>query len=299
MKVRALLRYCELHEWRGLRAKATLRTNIKHLNALIGDEDIDGLHYTRLKRLASELETFGKRPAAPATVKRKLDTLSNALTIATKMTAEDGSPVLKAKPTFPTFEIDNIQERVISDDEIAALFEVIALRRIAEPWRDWSRYDALIRFLLATACRRGEALRVWPGHIERREVDGVARHFVIFERYTTKTKKPRIVPLTADIVSLLPALRLQAGNGPLFPFEPWTLWAMWKAVREDMAARGYDFALVRYHTTRHTTLTKAMKRFPIAMVSKLAGHASIQITADRYGHLSADDLVEMVDGIAA
>ena len=31
----------------------------------------------------------------------------------------------------------------------------------------------------------------------------------------------------------------------------------------------------------------------------LAGHASIQITADRYGHLSADDLVDMVDEIAA
>ena len=27
--------------------------------------------------------------------------------------------------------------------------------------------------------------------------------------------------------------------------------------------------------------------------------ASIQITADRYGHLSADDLVDMVDGLAA
>ncbi|WP_196066431.1 hypothetical protein [Brevundimonas mediterranea] len=66
-----------------------------------------------------------------------------------------------------------------------------------------------------------------------------------------------------------------------------------------MAKRSHDFSLVRYHTTRHTTLTKAMKRYPLAMVSKLAGHASIQITADRYGHLSADDLVEMVDGLAA
>lgn len=42
-----------------------------------------------------------------------------------------------------------------------------------------------------------------------------------------------------------------------------------------------------------------MKRHPIALVSKLAGHASINITATRYGHLSADDLVDMVDEIAA
>ena len=175
------------------------------------------------------------------------------------------------------------------------MFEVIAARREAEPHRDWTRFDAFMRFLLATACRRGEALRVWSGHIEQRD----ARHFVIFERYTTKSKKPRIVPLSAEIVRLLPALRLQAGNGPLFPFTASTLWGMWKAIRQDMAARGHDFSLVKLHTTRHTTLTKAMKRHPIALVSKLAGHASIQITASRYGHLSAEDLVDMVDEIAA
>lgn len=299
MKVKALLDYCEKHEWRGHRSKATLRTNLKQLKALIGDEDIADLHYTRLKTLAGELESYGRKPAAPATVKRKLDTLSNALTIATRMTNPDGSPILKAKPTFPTFEIDNIQERVISDDEAAALFEVIATRREAEPHRDWHRFDAFMRFLLATACRRGEALRVHSGHIESRMVEGKARHFVSFERYTTKTKKPRTLPLSADIVALLPALRLQAGNGPLFPFTASQLWAMWKAVRQDMAERGHDFSLVKYHTTRHTTLTKAMRKFPLAKVSKLAGHASIQITADRYGHISADDLVDMVDDIAA
>ena len=224
MNVSDPLKYCELHEWRQARSKATLRTNIKQLKALIGDEDIAGLHYTRLKRLASDLETFGGRTAAPATIKRKLDTLSNALTIATKMTNPDGSPVLLAKPTFPTFEIDNIQERVISDAELVDLFEVIVARREAEPHRDWTRFDAFMRFLLATACRRGEALRVWPGHIDKRIVEGVARHFVIFERYTTKTKKPRIVPLSPEIVAMLPSLRLQAGNGPLFPFTASMLW---------------------------------------------------------------------------
>ena len=91
MNVSDLLRYCELHEWRGHRSKATLRTNIKQLRALIGDEDIASLHYTRLKRLASDLENYGGRTAAPATIKRKLDTLSNALTVATKMTNDDGS----------------------------------------------------------------------------------------------------------------------------------------------------------------------------------------------------------------
>lgn len=299
MKVRELLRYCELHEWTGHRARLTLRTNIKHLNQLIGDEDIATLHYTRLKTLSAELELIGRRPAAPATVKRKLDTLSNALTIATKMTREDGSPVLLAKPTFPSFDIDNIQERVVSDAELSALFDVIARRRVDDPNRDWTRFDALLRFLLATACRRGEALRVHADHFESRVVAGAERHFVTFERYTTKSKKPRTVPVTAEIVSMLPSLRLQAGSGPLFPFTASQLWEMWKAIRADMAAQGHDFSMVRLHTVRHTTLTRAMRRYPLAMVSRLAGHASIQITADRYGHITADDLVDMVEGLAA
>lgn len=70
-------------------------------------------------------------------------------------------------------------------------------------------------------------------------------------------------------------------------------------VRTDMKARGYDFSDVGFHTARHTTLTTAMKTHPIAKMSRLAGHASVQITIDRYGHIAADDLVDMVDDIAA
>ena len=300
MTVDELLKVCELTEWSAHRSTATLQSNLRILRRLIGSEDITTLHYTRLKTLASDMATGrGGKPLAPATVKRRMDTLSNALLLATKMTDDKGQPLLLAKPTFPSFEIDNVQDRIISDDELVAMFEVIAARREAEPGRDWRRFDALIRFLLATACRRGEALRVWPGHIEKRIVKGQARHFVTFERYSTKSKKARTLPLTGEIVAMLPELRLQAGNGPLFPFTPGELWGMWKVVRKDMAARGYDFSLVKFHTTRHTTLTKAMKRFPLAKVSKLAGHASVQITADRYGHIEAEDLLDVVDGVAA
>lgn len=58
-----------------------------------------------------------------------------------------------------------------------------------------------------------------------------------------------------------------------------------------MAEQDFDF---RYdttrQTTRRTTLTRAMKRHPIAMVSRMAGHTSIAITVDRYVPLAAEDL---------
>ena len=118
-------------------------------------------------------------------------------------------------------------------------------------------------------------------------MQGKPATFVQFMRYSTKSKKPRVVPVTPEIVALLPALKLKAGNGPLFPFHPSQLFRMWRSLRKRMAARGFDFSLVRYHTMRHTTLTKAMKKYPLALVSKLAGHASVQITASRYGSLLA------------
>lgn len=298
MKVSDLFDHCEKTIWRSHRAKATLRSCLRILRVHVGDLELHDLHYSRLGQLAADLEARGGRgggPAKPATVKRKMDILSAAMTEATKMTGPDGQPILFAKPPFPSFEIDNIQERTISDEELAVLFEVIGARTAAEPLRDWPRFRSMIRFMLDTACRRGEALRTWPGHIE--VIDG--HHYVAFQRYRTKNKKPRLVPLSEAIVAMLPELRLQAGNGPLFPFTPGELWGMWKAVRKDMKARGHDFSNVVYHTTRHTSLTKAAKRHPLIKVSRLAGHSSIKVTADRYGHLSPSDLRDVVDTVAA
>lgn len=300
MKVSTLLDRCEREEWRTHRSRDTLQSNLRILRRVCGDDDIAALHYTRLKEIADAMATGrGGNVLAPATVKRRIETLSAALLLATKMTDAAGRPLLVAKPTFPSFEIDNIQDRVIADDEASALFEEIARLTSEEPNRDWSRFDAMVRFLLATACRRGEALRVHAGHFETRTVGGKPATFVQFERYTTKSKKPRVVPVTPEIVAILPTLKLKAGNGPLFPFHPSQLFRMWRLLRQRMASRGYDFSLVRFHTLRHTTLTRAMRKYPLAMVSKLAGHASIQITADRYGHIAADDLVDMVGDIAA
>lgn len=300
MKVSTLLDRCERDEWRGHRSRDTLQSNLRILRRVCGDDDIAALHYTRLKEIAETIATGrGGKVLAPATVKRRMETLSAALLLATKMTDDHGKPLLVAKPTFPSFEINNIQDRVISDDEASALFEEIAALALEEPDRDWSRFDAMVRFLLATACRRGEALRAHAGHFETRMVADKPATFVQFMRYSTKSKKPRVVPVAPEIVALLPALKLKAGNGPLFPFNASQLFRMWRTLRRRMVARGHDFSLVRYHTMRHTTLTKAMRKYPLAMVSKLAGHASVQITADRYGHIAADDLVDMVSDIAA
>lgn len=291
MNVTTLLTHCERTEWRDHRSQATLQSNIRQLIKAIGDADIRQISYADLKELADQFQSTGK---SPATTKRIMDTLSKAFEVALRMRAKDGLPVLSSKPAWPTFSIKNVKDRIVSTAEQIAMFEVIDHLILTDQSRDWNAFRVMIRFITATACRRSEAMMMTADHLEKRG----DRWFVTFERYTTKNTKPRSLPLDAVTANELNALA-SIRQCKLFRFTPKVLWTMLERVKEEMALRGHDMADVGLHTLRHTTLTRAMKKHPIALVSKMAGHSSIAITADRYGHLVADDLVDMVDGLAA
>lgn len=291
MNVTSLLEHCERTYWRDHRSQATLQSNIRQLVRMIGEKDIRQITYADLQALSQAFQAQGK---SPATTKRIMDTLSKAMEQALRMTAKDGQPVLAAKPAFPSFTIQNVKDRVVSPVEQTAMFEVIDNLIQTDQARDWNAFRVMIRFIIATACRRSEAMMMTSDHLEQRG----DRWFVTFERYTTKNTKPRSLPLDMATAQELNGLAVNRQD-KLFSFSAKQLWTMLERVKAVMAERGHDMADVGLHTLRHTTLTRAMKRHPIALVSKMAGHSSIQITADRYGHLVADDLVEMVDGLAA
>lgn len=291
MNVTSLLEHCERTYWRDHRSQATLQSNIRQLVRAIGDRDIRQITYADLQSLSQAFQAQGK---SPATTKRILDTLSKAMEQALRMTAKDGQPILAAKPAFPSFKIQNVKDRVVSTAEQTLMFETIDHLILTDQARDWNAFRVMIRFIITTACRRSEAMMLTPDHLEKRG----ERWFVTFERYTTKNSKPRSLPLDAMTAKELLGL-IASRQGKLFRFTPKVLWTMLERVKSEMALKGYDMADVGLHTLRHTTLTRAMKRHPIALVSKMAGHSSIQITADRYGHLVADDLVDIVDSLAA
>jgi integrase len=127
---------------------------------------------------------------------------------------------------MPSITARNARDRVLSTEEEAAVFETIEKRMREEPTRDWRRFRALIRFLLDTAARPGEALGVEAGDIEERTIEreGVPRTvtFVLFRQYRTKNDKPRQLPLSEAVVAELPYLKLAAVNGKLFPLKPAT-----------------------------------------------------------------------------
>lgn len=182
--------------------------------------------------------------------------------------------------------------------------EVTRLLRGAET----HRYANVLRFILGTGLRRGEALALrWT------DVDLDSAHAKLHGSLTrrgselvvsgVKTKASRrTVALSPAMVDLLrrhraqqASERLRAGNrwrdsGFVFTtaegaaVEPQNIL---RTVRE--AAKKADLESVTVHSLRHTYATAALLNgVALKVVSSNLGHASIQITADTYGHVTDD-----------
>jgi integrase len=277
-----------------IRSVPTARSNVRILTALIGDEPVAEMSFQRLERLKDELFAKGYKPG---TVHRKMCAVSKALNYATRITDDSGRPVLAHMIPMPQIRARNSRDRVVSAAEEAAIFQAIRARASAETTRDWKRYEYLVRFLLDTGCRLGEALGITADSLE---VRGDAT-FVTFARYATKNEKPRTLPLTEEVVASLPYLRLRSIAGKLFPIKKGTVWYMWSSIRSDVKALGFDISDVVLHTMRHTTITRMAKsgKVELSRISDWAGHSSIQVTRDHYMHLMPEDKLSTLSAIEA
>ncbi|WP_109798658.1 tyrosine-type recombinase/integrase [Novosphingobium meiothermophilum] len=311
--MRSLFERAENTVWHHSQAKsqATIRSNIKILNSLIGDEPATAMTFTRLEQLVDELKALGY---APATVKRKMDAVSKVLRMATKWTDPDGKPLLAAKPPMPTIRVANTKDRVLTRAEEDQVFACIEKRRLAEPGRNWRRFAALIRFLLDTGARLGEALATGPEDLSVVSgEDGEGVLLVTFARYRTKNDKPRSVPLTGAARAALEGLkddlgmvRLKDDRGNIrekpvyFPISNGTAWYMWENIREDMKPLGFNVDDVTLHTMRHTCLTRlAQGGMQLLQLMLWAGHQDPKVTTSRYLHFRPSDLlggIEILQG---
>ena len=171
---------------------------------------------------------------------------------------------------------------------------------------DGLRYANVLRLILGTGLRRGEALALrWSDlRLDRSEasITGslVRRGGELVVAETKSQRSRRTVSLSPAMVRLLSeqrarqaAERLRAGNwweetGFVFatefgrPADPRNL------LRATfLAAQKAELGSVSVHTLRHTYATTALLQgVPIHVVSRNLGHSSIAITADIYGHLT-------------
>jgi integrase len=275
--------------WGKAKAKATIRSNIRLLNERIGDVLVAEMTRNRLKALVEEMTADGY---APASIKRKLDMVSKALRMATEEYEDDnGQPLLSAKPTMPKLVIENLKDRILKPEEELLVFAALDARVVAQPARQWRRFAMFVRVLLDTGFRRGEGLLLGPDSVEVLTVGERKHPFLSLPRYQTKNGKPRMVPCSAAIIELLPELNAQAVDGKWFPLAG-TAFYMWQGIRDDVKAMGGNIDDVGLHTLRHTCITRlAQGGMELQRLSLWAGHSDVSITAKRYSHINAADLL--------
>lgn len=296
----ALWKRCELTIWhpREIKSLRTLASNLKILRAteielagerrLFASLDVTEVRYSHLEALSQALFAKGY---SPGTVRRKMHMVGASLTMAAKW------ELIQARPPMPSLPEGGIREAIISDKLERAIFAAVDARRETEPNRDWRRYGYLLRFLLDTAVRLGEALAVTDDWIEEREVQGdhgpETRMVLNIPASVTKSGKGRIIPLSDAIINSLPYLKAQAVKGRLFPYTPGTAQYYWREnLVRDLTDAGHSMEGIVLHTFRHTKLTRLAKlpNFGIQRVSRWAGHADIKVTAKVYAKLDVDDL---------
>lgn len=263
------------------RSQATLMSDVDHMREVCGQEAISDITYQRLVEIRDELFLGRSKPLAPATVVRKLNLIGKALTEGMKHNGSNGRPVVTARPPMPDISVNNVNDRVLTPTEEAAVFASIS-RRSND--LEWMRFGYLIRFLLDTACRRGEALALTTAMLETRH-DGDT--WVHIPRYGTKQQKPKSLPLTDAIKDGLPWLLMNAEDGRLFPLEGYEVNRMWNTIRDELG-----LADVVIQSLRHTCLTRLASRVAIQKVKVWAGHSNITTTSNRYAHLTPDDLTD-------
>ena len=114
-----------------------------------------------------------------------------------------------------------------------------------------------------------------------------------------KTKKSaRDLPLPAWLVERV--LSLADGEGFCFRSQAGTPINQRNALRRYIhpACKELGFRIGGWHDLRHTVATYALKKYPTKVVSEMLGHASIQTTLGRYGHVLPGDFDEPLADMA-
>ncbi|WP_206954133.1 tyrosine-type recombinase/integrase [Trinickia acidisoli] len=202
-----------------------------------------------------------------------------------------------AAPPFPRFmqhfpdDHDPARERRLAPEEERALLGSLCRMRNAEG----RLFCLLILLAIETAARLQELVLADWSEFHFRTVRGKERGWWLIPKEHAKTKKARLVPLTARARKILRAMRCLQPNldKPVF-VGLGTPGRVSDRFREHAKRAGLvDF---RFHDLRHEGITRMVLRTPHApyKVMRAAGHSSMDML-NRYANLLPDDLFDLVD----
>lgn len=226
----------------------------------LGTLEVDAVTYPVLSAFAEGLLEAGK---APATVNRKLATISKALGECVKL------GLIPAVPPMPHQIERNSKVRWVTRDEEAVLLHHCEL---TFPAPDAVAMRNLIVFLVDTGARLSEALRVRQSFWDK------ATQVTFLD---TKNGKSRTVPLTPRALEGLKGL---------------PDWSKDKCVRLFTRVRNAaGLPDVSLHILRHTCASRLVQGgMDLYRVKEWLGHSTIQVT-ERYAHLAPSSLGQGAD----
>lgn len=274
------------------KAQVTLVSNVKLLTARMGDKLASEVTTPYLKQVVDDMTKEGYRPAS---IKRHFAMISRIMQLAASEWIDEttGKHIIPVAPRMPEITVKNQkgEEAALTYDDEKLVFAAIDKLEVEQPHRNWRRYRMFVRVALDTGFRKEELLGLGPKNVYRRQWQGQERVMLQLDRYTTKSDKPRVIPCTAAVASLIPALDEQAIGGKWFPLGQ-AAWTMWDRIREEVRGMGGNIDKVDVHGLRHTCLTRLGKQgMDIKRLQLWAGHADIK-TTQRYVHFNVDQLMD-------
>lgn len=222
----------------------------------LGSMQVDEIDYPALSRVVEDWLDAGSKPA---TVNRKLATISKALGECVKL------GYVTSVPPMPHQIERNKKVRYVTREEEARL---LARALLCFPLREALEMNALIEFLVDTGARLSEALNAREGGDQVSFID-------------TKNGRSRTVPLTE---------RAQRALRELPDWSKDKCVRMFTRVRD--AAKLPDVSL---HVLRHTCASRLVQGgMDLYRVKEWLGHSTIQVT-ERYAHLAPSSLTQGAD----
>lgn len=186
-------------------------------------------------------------------------------------------PGVKQNPTkeVTLYKLDNQRERFLSPEETRRLLEYVSRS-------DNDKLQYIIRMLILTGARKREVLDCKWDHFDMTRM--------VWTIPITKAGKPRHIPMSDAVVSLLKEIPRDHGLEYVFP-NPKTgvpfisIFSSWDTARTEAGLKD-----VRIHDLRHSFASFLVNAGrSLYEVQKLLGHTQIK-TTQRYAHLTQDTL---------
>ncbi len=249
--------------------------HLRTLQIFLGDLKVSQIRKAHISAFIAQQRRNRLRPA---TIRRYLASLSSLLTFAERSGWLIHNPLLRFdKRALPE---SAPRTRFLSRDEYRRLLK--HCNRFLRP---------IVEIAVETGMRRGEilSLKLDQVDLERREI----------RLSITKTKRPRVIPLSDRAVSIFAVIASERTTGLVF-INPTTA-KPYTSVKKAFASACQKAGIsnFRFHDLRHTFASWSVQGgADLYRLSRILGHSNLQMTT-RYAHLSTQALHDLVRDLAA